>query len=199
MKPSEAGLPTLDHLRVLTAIVDAGSFSAAARRLNRAQSVISYAVATLEAQLGLRLLDRGQRRPSLTDAGRAVLADARRMTLMMDELRARASGMAQGLEPEVSLAVDVMYDAVGLVGVLRDFAAAYPTVALRLRIEALGGVMQLVLSGACGLGISGAPFGPTDALASRPLGGIRLLYVAAPGHTLAERRQPIFAIMCNSC
>jgi DNA-binding transcriptional LysR family regulator len=190
MKPSETGLPSLDHLRVLTVIVDEGSFSAAARRLNRAQSVVSYAVATLEAQLGLRLLDRSQRRPTLTDAGRAVLADARRMSLMMDDLRARAAGMSRGLEPEVSLAVDVMFPAATLVAVLRDFAGRFPTVGLRLRIEALGGVMALVLSGECGLGITGV-LGPTDSLTSRPAGRVRLLPVAAPGHALAQRPQPI--------
>ena len=45
----DTGTPTLDQLHVLTAVVEAGSFSAAARRLNRAQSVISYTIANLEA------------------------------------------------------------------------------------------------------------------------------------------------------
>ena len=191
MKPSETGLPSLDHLRVLTVIVDAGSFSAAARRLNRAQSVVSYAVATLEAQLGLTLLDRSRRRPVLTDAGRAVLADARRMSLMMDELRARAAGIGRGLEPEVSLAVDVMFPAARLVGALQDFAARFATVGLRLRIEALGGVMALVLSGECGLGITGSLLGLTDSLVSRPVGSVTLLPVAAPSHPLAQLPPPI--------
>jgi DNA-binding transcriptional LysR family regulator len=191
MKNSETGMPTLDHLRVLTAVVDEGSFSAAARRLNRAQSVISYAIATLEAQLGLKLLERGQRRPVLTDAGRAVLADARRMGLMMNELRARAAGMSQGLESEVSLVVDVMFSTEKLVAALQDFAEVFPTVALRLRIEALGGVMQLVMDGTCGLGISGRLFGPADVLRSHPLGAVRLVPVAAPHHPLAAWEDPI--------
>jgi DNA-binding transcriptional LysR family regulator len=189
MKISETGLPTLDHLHVLTAIADEGSFSAAARRLNRAQSVISYAIATLEAQLGLKLLDRSQRLPVLTDAGRAVLADARRMSLMMDELRARAAGMSRGLESEVSLVVDVMFSTDILVAALQDFANAFPTVALRLRIEALGGVMQLVMDGTCGLGIGGMLFGQTDMLTRRRLGTVRLVPVAAPQHPLANGRR----------
>jgi DNA-binding transcriptional LysR family regulator len=191
MKTSETGLPTLDHLRVLTAVVDEGSFSAAARRLNRAQSVISYAVATLEAQLGLNLLDRSQRLPVLTDAGRAVLADARRMGLMMDELRARAAGMSRGLESEVSLVVDVMFSTDVLVAALQDFANVFPTVALRLRIEALGGVMQLVMDGTCGLGIGGMLVGQTDMLTRRRLGTVQLVPVAAPRHPLAVSRRRI--------
>ncbi len=191
MKLSEVGLPSFDHLHVLTVVADEGSFSAAARRLNRAQSVISYAIATLEDQLGLKLLERGQRRPTLTDAGRAVLADARRMNLMMDALRARAAGMRSGLESEVSLVVDVMFSTDMLVAVLQDFARAYPTVALRLRIEALGGVVQLVLDRGCGLGISGMLLGPTDMLTQRRLGMVRLIHVAAPSHPLARRPAPI--------
>lgn len=75
MEPKQ---PTLDQLQIFLAIVETGSFAAAARRLGRATSVISYAIANLEAQLGLELFDRGAARtPQLTEAGRAVLADAR--------------------------------------------------------------------------------------------------------------------------
>ena len=50
--------PTLDQLQVLVAVADAGSFSAAGRKLNRAQSVVSYAIGNLETQLGLKLFER---------------------------------------------------------------------------------------------------------------------------------------------
>ena len=91
----DVGTPTLDQLTVLVAVAEAGSFSAAARALHRTQSVISYTIATLEAQLGLTLFDRGQRRPVLTAGGRAVLGDARRVSAVIDELRARATGRVQ--------------------------------------------------------------------------------------------------------
>src|SRR6478735_591729 len=55
---SEPGTPTFDQLRIFLAIVDEGSFGAAARKLNRAVSVVSYGVANLEAQLGLTLFER---------------------------------------------------------------------------------------------------------------------------------------------
>jgi DNA-binding transcriptional LysR family regulator len=187
MIPSDPGQPTLDQLRVLTAVVDEGSFSAAARRLNRAQSVISYTIATLENQLGLTLLDRGHRRPTLTDAGHAMLADARRIGMMVDELRARAAGLTRGLETEVGLAVDVMFPTDRLVAALQDFAIAYPTVTLRLRMEALGAVLQLVLDGVCGLGISGGMPRLPDSIVRRQIGTLRLGPVAAPCHPLAQR------------
>jgi len=68
---------SLDQLTTFIASVDEGSFSAAARKLRRAQSVVSELVSGLEAQMGVRLFDRSARYPKLTPAGIALLADAR--------------------------------------------------------------------------------------------------------------------------
>jgi len=181
----ETGEPTLDQLRVLAAIADAGSFSAAARKLNRAQSVISYTVANLEAQLGVTLFDRAGRTPVLTEAGRALMADARRVGHQIDEMRARALSLRRGTEAEVALAVDVMFPIPRLVCVLRDFAAAFPSVALRLQVGALGGVPQMVMAGEAALGVSGWPGALPATLARRVIGGLTLIPVAAPSHPLA--------------
>ena len=68
---------TLDQMRVLVAVADAGSFSAAARKLGRVQSAISQSIQTLETTLGLTLFDRSGKTPQLTDAGKALVGDAR--------------------------------------------------------------------------------------------------------------------------
>ena len=68
---------TLDQLRTFIAAVEQGSFSAAGRKLKRAQSVVSQTLANLEGQLGLALFDRSGRYPTLTDDGRALLENAR--------------------------------------------------------------------------------------------------------------------------
>jgi DNA-binding transcriptional LysR family regulator len=181
----DIGEPTLDQLRVLAAIADAGSFSAAARRLRRAQSVISYSVANLELQLGVQLFDRAGRAPTLTEAGRALVADARRVGLLVDEMRARAGALQHGTEAEIALAVDVMFPIPILVNVLRDFSQAFPTVGLRLRMEAIGGVAQLVLQGACCLGVSGWVGQMPHELQGRVISHLELIPVAAPTHPLA--------------
>ena len=111
--------PTLDQLQVLVAVADAGSFSAAGRKLNRAQSVISYTIANLEAQIGLKLFEReGTREPTLTTEGKAMLADARRMVGVLSDIRARAAGLKQGLEAELVIAVDVTTPSPALPGCL---------------------------------------------------------------------------------
>jgi DNA-binding transcriptional LysR family regulator len=182
---SDTGTPTLDQLHVLTTVVEAGSFSAAARRLHRAQSVISYTIANLEAQLGVALFARDGRRPVLTEAGVALIADARRIGRMVDEMRARAAALRQGLEAELGLAVDVMFPTARLVAALDAFARAYPTVGLRLRIEGLGGVARLVLDRSCQLGVSGWMGEVPDMLERRAIGEVRLIPVAAPTHPVA--------------
>ena len=149
------GTPTLDQLTVLTAVADEGGLAAAARRLKRATSAVSYAIDTLEAQLGLKLFDRvTTRRPRLTPEGAAVLADARALLARMDELKARVRDLSEGLEAEVALAVDVMLPTERLVDALTAFRDAFPTVALRLHVEALGGVTQLVAGGKAVIGIN---------------------------------------------
>ena len=186
--------PTLDQLAIFLAIVETGSFAAAARKLGRATSVISYAVANLESQLGVTLFRReGTRTPVLTEAGHAILADSRAIAIAMDGLLAKARGLTSGLEAEVSLVVDVMLPAKKLVKALDDFRRTFPTVALRLRVEALGAVTQTVLSGQAVFGISGPLELASDLLARGPAGSVKLVPVAAPGHPLASMPGPVSA------
>src|SRR6266508_5632020 len=153
---SDPGTPTLDQLKVFLTVVDVGSFAGAARKLNRATSVISYSIANLEAQLGVSLFDReSTRKPKLTEPGRTVLAEARTVSIGIDGLRAKVKGLLQGLEPEVHLALDVMLPTSRIVDALKSFRAEFPTVGLRLHMEALGRVTQLVIDGAAGIGVSG--------------------------------------------
>lgn len=182
------GTPTLDQLSVLVAVADEGGLAAAARRQKRATSAISYAIDTLEAQLGLKLFDRvTTRRPRLTPEGAAVLADARALLARMDELKARVRDLSEGLEAEVALAVDVMLPTERLVDALTAFRDAFPTVALRLHVEALGGVTQLVAGGKAVIGINNPMHDDIGGLETVSAGAVRMLPVAAPGHPLARK------------
>lgn len=181
------GTPNLDQLQVFLAVVDEGSFAAAARKMNRAVSAISYAISNLEAQLGLALFDReGSRKPVLTQGGRALLADARLITADLQALRARALGLHSGLEPEVSVALDVMIPLDRVAGLLREFQEIYPTVTLRLHVEALGGVAALLLDGRAQLGISGPAVSEHPDLERADAGALLLVPVASPNHPLAR-------------
>ncbi|UVK41137.1 LysR family transcriptional regulator [Mesorhizobium sp. AR10] len=182
--------PTLDQLQILVAVADTGSFSAAGRKLNRAQSVISYAIANLEAQLGLKLFEReGTREPQLTDVGRATLEDARRMVGVLQRIRSRVDGHRQGLEAEVVLSVDMALPSPVLVRVLKAFEAQFPTVALRLHIGSLGLIVDQVVEGQADLGVGGIP-GDADVHLLR-IGFTSMVPVAAPNHPLALLPKPV--------
>ena len=184
--------PTLDQIAVFLAIVETGSFAGAARKLGRAKSVISYAVANLESQLAVILFARsGTARPRLTDAGRAILADSRGIAMALDGLLAKARGLTSGLEAEVSLVVDVMWPAKKMVRALDEFRKHYPTVGLRLRVEALGAVTQAVIEGSAMFGVSGPLPLESDVLTRGPAGSVKLLAVAAPDHPLALLGGPV--------
>ena len=185
------GTPTLDQLQVLVRVADTGSFTAAARAMNRAVSVVSYTVSTLEAQLGTVLFDRTtSRTPRLTEAGRAVLAEARLITDGVGTLRAKVAGMQQGLEGELHLAVDSLLSRARLVDALTAFAAHYPTVRLHLHVETLGAVAHLVLGRTAGIGVSGPFTAEIGALLRTGVGSVRMVPVAGPGHPLAADGHP---------
>ncbi|MBK4720882.1 LysR family transcriptional regulator [Azospirillum sp. YIM DDC1] len=183
---SDPGTPTFDQLRVFLTVVDTGSFAGAARKLGRATSVISYSIANLEMQLGVSLFDRETtKRPQLTDAGRAVLSEARTIANGMGSLRAKVKGLIEGLESEVLLALDVMLPAWRVVDALKAFRETYPTVTLRLHVEALGAVTQMVLNRAATIGISGPLDMEIDGIERIGVGFVELVPVAAPSHPLA--------------
>jgi DNA-binding transcriptional LysR family regulator len=177
---------SLDQLRTFIAAVDEGSFSAASRKLLRSQSVVSETISNLEDQIGVPLFDRSGRYPKLTPAGVVLLADARSIITGVDLLKARAKGMAVGLEPELSVVIDVFYPIDAITQVAKEFRQKYPGVPLRVYVEALGAAIQPVLGGRCSIGIVGSlPIIP-DTLTNERLPGIAFLMVAAREHPLAS-------------
>ena len=184
--------PTLDQLQVFLAVAETGSFSAAARMLNRAQSVVSYTIANLEGQLEVGLFERhGVRQPRLTEAGRAMLPDARRIVADLQVMRSRAKSMKQGLEAELSIAISVMVPADAVVSQLREFGRRFPSVALNLNVGELGMVMDMVSSGRAGIGIGGAVLKPDDTILAEKIGHSFMVPVAAADHPLGRLGRPL--------
>ena len=178
---------TLDQLRTFIAAAEQGSFSAAGRKLRRAQSVVSQTLANLELQLGVSLFDRSARYPQLTEAGRLLLVEARAVAEHMDTFKARARSVAEGLEPELSVAVDVMFP-MGALTRAATRRAAFPHTPLRLYVEVLGGVIQPVLDGTCRIGVVGSLPDLPAGVVAEPLLAVPFVTVAAPTHAMAAQR-----------
>lgn len=184
--------PTLDQLQVFQAVAETGSFSAASRALNRAQSVISYTIANLEAQLEVVLFERsGARQAKLTDAGTAMLEDARRILSDLEVMRARVKSLKGGLEAEVSVAISVMVPADVMVDVLSEFRDRFPSVSMRLNVGELGAVMGLVSNGQSTIGIGGAVFKQDDSLVIERIGHSFMMPVVSSSHPLAAIARPL--------
>src|SRR6201985_3978737 len=104
-------------------------------------------ISNLEAQMGVQLFDRSGRYPRLTAAGSVILGNARSIITGVDLMKARAKGMSGGLEPELSVVIDVFYPIDAITQVAKEFRQKYPGVSLRIFVEALGAAIQPVLDG----------------------------------------------------
>ncbi len=181
---------SLDQMRVFAFAAELGSFTAAAKKLNRAQSAVSYAITALEEQIGLQLFDRSAYRPQLTPAGQALLDDVRVVLGRTDTLLARAQAIGKGVEAELSVSVETSFPIDALSRLLGAFRLEFPTVNLRVYSESLGAVAQQVVNGTAMLGIVMINQLPSG-LESFTMPRIRLIPVAAPTHPLAQLRRTV--------
>ncbi|MFK7992132.1 MAG: LysR family transcriptional regulator [Sandaracinaceae bacterium] len=175
---------TLDQLRVFLAVVEEGSFSKAAKRLRRVQSAVSYSIANLERLLEVTLFDRTGRVPVLTPAGRALVADARSVHGQVSRLQAHARSLVDGVEPQLSLVVDVSVPTPVLTEALRHTAVGFAGVEITWQRAVLDEVERRVSEGESDLGI-GLDRGSAHALSTTPIGRIPIVPVCAPRHALA--------------
>ncbi|AGT11249.1 LysR family transcriptional regulator [Paracoccus aminophilus] len=182
---------SLDQLRILAIVVEEGSFSAAARRMNRSQSAITYAVQKMEAAVGVPLFDRTGYRPELTEAGSALLPRARRVVEASAVFDRQALALRDGIEPELVLVVDAMFPMTALFAVLSEFDRRFPTVQTRLYVESLGATVRTLLDGQADLGIILEMANVSDGLSACALEAIELVPVASPDHPLGRVKAPL--------
>jgi DNA-binding transcriptional LysR family regulator len=182
---------TLDQMRVLVAVAETGSFSAASRRLTRVQSAISQAVRAMETTLGVELFDRSTKTPTLTEAGAAIVQDSRAILESARALRARAQSIAEDVEPELTLAIDATFPMPLLMESLRALRGAFPNLPATVFTEALGGAEETLRSGAARMAICPLRDGPSAEFSAEFLTPIRLVPVVASGHPLALAAEPI--------
>lgn len=173
-----------DGLDEVVAIADTGSFVSAARRLGESTSMISRAVARLEERLGLRLFERTTRSVALTDAGRSIVEQFRRIIEERDEAlrQLRAQGEMRG---EVRLTSSVAIGERFVAPVVEEFLHDHP--GLSVTLETTNRIVDLVSEG---FDIAIRTGSPLDArLAARQVAERTLVTCAAPAY-LAQAGQP---------
>jgi DNA-binding transcriptional LysR family regulator len=179
---------TINQLRTFIAVCEESSFTGAARRLRRAQSAVSHAIAALETALRVALFERDARRASLTAAGRSLLPDARAVVARTEELKNRAKSISADGAPTLSIAVDTYYPRAPLIESLRILEREVPTAVINLRITTMQGGEALVLEGDCSLAVTVAdvPEIKRSAIERHYLCETRMVTVCAPTHPLAS-------------
>lgn len=172
---------TLDAWEILHTVVQLGGFAPAAEHLNRSQSTISYAIARLQEQLGIKLFELKGRKAQLTEAGRVLLADVEPHLAGFHELEQRARSLARGGESEIRLSVDSIFPNDRLFAALAEFTRRFPHVRPRLRQSTFLSADSEFSSHNAHLCVTGLI---SREFFVKPVLGIRMLAVARPDHPL---------------
>ena len=182
--------PTLESLKILIAAAETGSFSAAARKLGKAQSVVSTTISNLEIDLDLTLFERTGRYPQLTQAGVRIVQEAEVLLAQSQRLQAIAGELASGVETRLTLAIDDDSHLPWLGSLLEHFATRFPMVELELLFPLMEDVTDLLLTGRAQLGICYKNENPHREIVTYTLGEVAMPIVVSTEHPLA-RKQPL--------
>ncbi len=167
------------------AVAEAGSFSAAARRLALPLATLSRRVADLERHLGVRLLQRSTRRLALTDSGRAYLESCRQILESLAEAERSAAGEYQAPRGLLTVTAPIVFGRLHLLPVAVAFLAAFPDVQLNLLlVDRTVSLLEEQVDLALRLG----PL-PDSGLVAQRLGAVPMVTVASPGY-LKRRGTP---------
>lgn len=184
---------TLNQLEVFLKVARCGSFSEAARRDGKAQSVMSTAVGNLEIELNTELFDRSGRLPRLTDAGRVLLEAGEGLLEQCNGFVDLASQLGAGVENSISFAVDGATPGGIAQEALQTLAQQFPHVHVSILNPMLNSTVELVRSGKAMLGLTPVEpdYGPD--IAFKRLGDVALANVASSVHPIAQYETVSFA------
>lgn len=175
---------SLDGIEALVAIAETGSFAAAAKRLNKVQSAVSYAIKQLETALDLALFDRSGHRATLTPAGVAVLDEGRFLIARADRIEQLAARFAEDWEARLLVVVDGALPTRPLLQALTALGEEGMPTHVQLRSEYLGGANRRFEELGADLLLTLVP--PDDPLIEvRELQPMVFVLVASPTHPLA--------------
>ena len=183
---------SLESLQVLDAIDRKGSFAAAAEDLNRVPSAITYSVRQLEDSLGVEVFDRSGHRAVLTDAGKELLNEGRKLLQAAADIECRVQQVAKGWESELRIAVDTIVGMEKLFGLVGEFYEQKRGTRIRLLHEVLGGTWDSLASGRADLAVGAAGDAPAGrTYATRVIGRVEMVLAAAPFHPIVGEPLPL--------
>jgi DNA-binding transcriptional LysR family regulator len=191
---------SLEALRVVEEIATLGSFAAAARKLSKVPSALTYTVRQLEEQLDVLIFDRSGHKAVLTPAGKELLSQGQLLLQAAFDLGQRVKAVALGWETELRIAIDGLISMQRILPLIKDFYAFRDAekagTQLRISNEILVGGWDALLDQRCDLAI-GLPYeAPMQSLlqrrfSARTLGAMEFTYCVAANHPLAKAKEPL--------
>lgn len=177
----------LEQIRLFVSVAEGQSFSAVGRQMQRAQSAVSGAIAALEDDLGVTLFARSSgRQPLLTEAGAALLEEAREVLRQCQRLEGRAKGLVRGEEVCLRLALDEAMPYQPVLDSLEELSKAFPMVEVQLTNASQGDVALKLVDKRADLGLLFRYGEIPDSLERQRLGTIEMVTVCGVGHPLAK-------------
>jgi DNA-binding transcriptional LysR family regulator len=174
---------TLDQWSALVAVVEAGGYAQASARLHRTQSTVTYTIKKLEELLQVKVFELQGRKAVLTPVGATLYRRGKALVEEAARLERAAADLSRGWEPEIRLAVDIIFPTWLLLDCLAAFSAERPEIRLELIESVLGGTEEALAEGRVDLAIgSTVPGG----FLGDPLLQVRFVCAAAPSHPLHQ-------------
>ncbi|WP_413112105.1 LysR family transcriptional regulator [Thaumasiovibrio sp. DFM-14] len=181
---------TIDQLEAFTTAASAGSFSAAARQLGKAQSRVSTAIANLEADLNVELFDRSARLPVLTPVGKEILNEAHAVLAQCQRLNARATSATNQQEIELVIAIDEAVPILAFQSILSELALCFPLLKLTLINGSRDDISALVEKKTADIGVLFHSGKLPACIEFHPIGSFQQTLITSLHHPLAKVTAP---------
>ncbi|NBA93952.1 LysR family transcriptional regulator [Pseudomonas sp. R5(2019)] len=180
----------IEQIQLFVRVAELRSFSAVAREQHKAQSAISTAIALLETDLGVTLFERSSgRQPRLTEAGNALLDEARELLRQCERLDGRALALMRGQEAQLRVAQDEAMPFQPVIDSLEALATRFPLVEVQLSSAAQGDVARKLVERRADLGLLFHHDRMPPAIERRALGSVEMVTVCAVHHPLVSQGQ----------
>lgn len=176
----------IPQLRTFVAVIEAGSFSEAARQMGVSQPAVTMQMQSLEADAGATLLDRRYRRIDLTEAGRVLLPYARKVLAELECAREEIAALSGAVTGRLVIAASTTPGVYVIPRLLGPFLAENPQVGVTITVHDTSEVVEAVESGRANFGVTGAVVKGAK-VTFAPIGTDELVVICAPSSPLAKR------------
>lgn len=186
----------LDYLRTYIEVIKAGSFSEVAKKLSISQPAVSFQIQKLEQELGVRLIDRRQKRPVMTEAGKRLLAFAELFDEEHRALMRDFEDLREGVTGNLVIAASTVPGDFILPPILGEFKRQHPAVSIQVAVADSARVIEAVKSGDYDMGFCGV-YPEDEELEAVKIAEDEIVLIVFPEHPFAKREKIHFLDICS--